>query len=106
MTDLKSLPVPLPVAVIGAGPVGLAAAARLIERNLQPAIFEKGQQVGAAISDWGHVQVFSPWRYNIDAAAAAMLDAAGWQRPCWTPPGGNGPRPTRCQPEQRSFGTT
>lgn len=83
MTDLKSLPVPLPlpVAVIGAGPVGLAAAARLIERNLQPAIFEKGQQVGAAISDWGHVQVFSPWRYNIDAAAGAMLDAAGWQRP-------------------------
>ena len=72
---------PLPVAVIGGGPVGLAAAARLIERNLQPVIFEKGAHVGAAIAEWGHVRVFSPWRFNIDAAAGTMLDAAGWTRP-------------------------
>ena len=84
------------MAVIGAGPVGLAAPARLIERNLQPVIFENGQQVGAAISEWGHVQVFTPWRYNIDAAAG----------PCWAPLGNNGPGPTRCQPARRSFGTT
>ena len=68
MTDLKTLP----VAIIGAGPVGLAAAARLIERGLQPLIFEKGSHVGAAVADWGHVRVFSPWRYNIDTAARSM----------------------------------
>lgn len=78
MTDLT----PVPVAVIGAGPVGrTAAAARLIERNLTPLIFETGAQVGASVSEWGHVQAFSPWRYDIDAAAGALLDAAGWQRP-------------------------
>ena len=77
MTDI----IPLPVAVIGAGPVGLAAAARLIERNLKPVIFEKGVAAGAAIGEWGHVRVFSPWRFNIDAAAGTMLDAAGWTRP-------------------------
>ena len=33
---------PLPVAVIGAGPVGLAAAAHLISRGLEPLIFEAG----------------------------------------------------------------
>lgn len=76
MSDMSTLP----VAVIGAGPVGLAAAARLIERNLPFVIFEKGE-VGAAVVDWGHVQVFSPWRWNIDAAARKLLDTSGWRRP-------------------------
>ena len=71
----------LPVAVIGAGPVGLAAAARLIERGLRPAIFEKGARVGAAILDWGHVRVFSPWTYNVDAAARALLAEHGVDAP-------------------------
>lgn len=63
----------LPVAVIGAGPVGLAAAARLVERGLRPILLEKGTRVGAAILDWGHVRVFSPWDYNVDAAAREVL---------------------------------
>lgn len=71
----------LPVAVIGAGPVGLAAAAHLLERGLDPVILESGTAVGAAVRDWGHVPMFSPWDYNIDRAAAAMLAQAGWQRP-------------------------
>ena len=45
----------LPVAVIGAGPVGLAAAAHLLERGEAPIVFEAGEQVGANIRDWGHV---------------------------------------------------
>jgi len=71
----------LPVAVIGAGPVGLAAAARLVERGIQPLVFEQGASVGAALLEWGHVRVFSPWKYNIDDAARAMLEATDWMSP-------------------------
>jgi len=71
----------LPVAVIGAGPVGLAAAARLIERGLEPLILEAGDSVGANLLDYGHVRLFSPWRYNIDAAMATLLAPSGWQAP-------------------------
>jgi 2-polyprenyl-6-methoxyphenol hydroxylase-like FAD-dependent oxidoreductase len=35
-------PEPLPVAVIGAGPVGLAAAAQLVSRGEIPVILEAG----------------------------------------------------------------
>ena len=71
----------LPVAVIGAGPVGLAAAAHLIERGLEPLIFEAGPTAGAAIEQWRHIRLFSPWRYNIDAAAVRLLEATGWESP-------------------------
>jgi hypothetical protein len=71
----------LPVAVIGAGPVGLAAAAHLLDRGLEPLVFEAGAAVGAAISEWGHVRVFSPWEFNVDPVAARMLAANGWEAP-------------------------
>ena len=31
--------------------------------------------------DWGHVRLFSSWRYNIDAAGRALLERRGWQEP-------------------------
>lgn len=71
----------LPIAVIGAGPVGLAAAAQLIKRGLTPVIFERGDNVGASLLGWSHVRVFSPWEYNIDKAARSLLEAAGWDAP-------------------------
>ncbi|NES16291.1 MULTISPECIES: FAD-dependent oxidoreductase [Micromonospora] len=71
----------LPVAVIGAGPVGLAAAAHLRERGLPCTVLEAGDTAGAAVRQWGHVRVFSPWRYNIDPAARRLLDDAGWVAP-------------------------
>jgi hypothetical protein len=71
----------LPVAIIGAGPVGLAAAGHLVSRGENPIILEAGAQVGATVRRWGHVRIFSPWRYNVDAVAAAMLEKAGWMRP-------------------------
>jgi hypothetical protein len=71
----------LPVAVIGAGPVGLAAAAQLHARGLPFRIFEAGETAAAHVRAWGHVRVFSPWRYNVDAAAAALLRANGWTSP-------------------------
>jgi thioredoxin reductase len=74
-------PPSLPVAVIGAGPVGLAAAAHLLERGLEPLVFEAAPRVGASVRSWGHVRVFSPWAFDVDPAAERLLDAAGWERP-------------------------
>lgn len=71
----------LPVAIIGGGPVGMAAAAHLIKRNLPFILFESGESVGANILDWGHVRVFSPWKYNIDKAAEELLLQTNWLSP-------------------------
>jgi thioredoxin reductase len=71
----------LPVAVIGAGPVGLAAAAHLTARGIEPVIFEAGETVGASVREWGHVRVFSPWSYDVDPVAADLLSAQGWSSP-------------------------
>src|SRR5918993_2067243 len=71
----------LPVAVIGAGPVGLAAAAHLIQRGLPVKVYEAGATVAANVRDWGHVRLFSPWEYNTDTAARALLQARGWHEP-------------------------
>ncbi len=71
----------LPTAVIGAGPVGLAAAAHLTERGLPFVVLEAGDGPADAVRQWGHVRLFSPWRFNIDPAAARLLSDAGWIRP-------------------------
>jgi cation diffusion facilitator CzcD-associated flavoprotein CzcO len=71
----------LPVAVIGAGPVGLAAAAHLASRGIEPVVFEAGDSVGASVRDWGHVRVFSPWSFNLDPAAVELLAETGWSAP-------------------------
>lgn len=72
---------PVGVAVIGAGPVGLAAAAHLAERGLDFVVLESGPSVASAIEEWRHVKLFSPWRYDIDSAARRLLDSAGWSKP-------------------------
>ena len=71
----------LPVAVLGAGPVGLAAAAHLIQRGITPVVLEAGQSVGANLASYQHVRLFSPWQYNIDRAARELLLATGWTAP-------------------------
>ena len=71
----------LPVAVIGAGPVGLAAAAHLVAAGEEPVVLEAGKSVGASVLGWGHVRLFSPWSYNIDQVAAGLLERHGWTRP-------------------------
>lgn len=70
----------LPIAVIGGGPVGLAAAAHLVARGLPVKVYEAGA-VGANLRDWGHVRVFTPWRYCIDPAATILLERQGWRLP-------------------------
>jgi thioredoxin reductase len=71
----------LPVAIIGAGPVGLAAAAHLIQRGETPLVFEAGPEIAANVRSWGHVSLFSPWRWCVDQAAVALLEAQGWRHP-------------------------
>ena len=72
---------PLPIAIIGAGPIGLAAAAHLILRGEPVRVFEKAPVVAANLRDWGHVRLFSVWEQCIDEAAAALLDRHGWVAP-------------------------
>jgi thioredoxin reductase len=72
---------PLPVVIIGAGPVGLAAAAHLARYQQPFVVLEAGDSAGTAIRDWSHVRTFSPWRYMIDTASRDLLEAAGWQAP-------------------------
>ncbi|MBB4908687.1 FAD-dependent oxidoreductase [Actinophytocola algeriensis] len=71
----------LPVVVVGAGPVGLAAAAELVERGQEPLVLEKADRAGAAVAEWHHVRLFSQWSELVDPAAGRLLAETGWQRP-------------------------
>jgi thioredoxin reductase len=71
----------LPVVVIGAGPVGLVAAAHLIDKGITPLVLEAGDGPGASIRSWGHVRVFTPWQYMVEPVARRMLEDAGWTMP-------------------------
>ncbi|MFD5247152.1 FAD-dependent oxidoreductase [Amycolatopsis sp. NPDC058340] len=71
----------LPVVVIGAGPVGLAAAAELVERGFEPLVLERGAQAGSDVAAWHHVRLFSPWSELVAPAAGRLLATTGWTRP-------------------------
>jgi cation diffusion facilitator CzcD-associated flavoprotein CzcO len=71
----------LPTLVVGAGPIGLAAAAHLLERGLDPLVVDRGNHAAAAVRSWGQVPLFSRWAELIDPAAARLLDATGWTAP-------------------------
>ncbi|MDM5310664.1 FAD-dependent oxidoreductase [Peribacillus frigoritolerans] len=71
----------LPVAIIGGGPVGLAAAAHLLKKGEKFIVLEAGDSAGSSMLEWGHVRMFSPWQYNIDKAAKELLEKTGWTSP-------------------------
>lgn len=71
----------LPVAIIGAGPVGLAAAAHLVQRGIDFELFESGETAASSLTSWGHIRLFSPWRFLIDPAARILLEADAWVFP-------------------------
>ncbi|MBM7052782.1 NAD(P)-binding domain-containing protein [Streptomyces durocortorensis] len=71
----------LPVAVIGAGPSGLAAAAHLLDQGIEPLVLEAGPAAGAAVREWAHVRLFSTWGEVVDPAAEKLLAPTGWTRP-------------------------
>lgn len=86
LIDLTTRPAPsrldgLPVAIIGAGPIGLAAAANLADRGIGFIVFEAGDAIAASMRSWGHIRLFSPWRHLIDPVARRLLEAAGWSEP-------------------------
>lgn len=75
------VPQELPVAVIGAGPIGLAAAAELVGRDQEVVVFEQGDVPAAGVRSWGHVRLFSPWSELTSPAAEKLLAPTGWTAP-------------------------
>jgi thioredoxin reductase len=71
----------LPIVVIGAGPLGLAAAAHLRERGQEFLVLEAGAGPAQAVSEWAHVRLFSQWPELVDKAAAQLLKTTGWTAP-------------------------
>ncbi|UUZ58327.1 NAD(P)-binding domain-containing protein [Nocardioides sp. B-3] len=71
-----------PLVIIGAGPIGLAAAANAVERGMDFVVLEAGADAGAAIGEWAHVRLFSSWFELIDPAARRLPGATG----TWTAP--------------------
>ena len=71
----------LPVAIIGAGPVGLAAAAHLADRGIAFTVLEAASGPAAAVEKWGHTRLFSAWREVVDPVARRLLEASGWTMP-------------------------
>ncbi|MSP68122.1 MAG: FAD-dependent oxidoreductase [Alphaproteobacteria bacterium] len=70
-----------PVVVIGAGPVGLAAAVALLDRGLSALVIERGPGAATNVREWGHVRLFSTWSMCLFAPAVARLEESGWRSP-------------------------
>jgi thioredoxin reductase len=68
------------LAIIGAGPIGLEAAAAALDHGFDVHVFEQGE-VGSHPLAWGHVRMFTPWRTSVGEHARARLEAAGWAAP-------------------------
>lgn len=83
---------PHPIVIVGAGPIGLAAAANAASRGLPFVVLESGPRAGAAVAEWGHVRLFSAWRELVDPVARELLEDGGWSAPDPTPtrPGRSG----------------
>jgi len=68
------------LAILGAGPVGLEAAAHALELGFDVHVLERGEP-GAHTIAWGHVRMFTPWRMNVGPASARLLARHGWSAP-------------------------
>lgn len=80
-TRLASRLQALPVAIIGAGPIGLSTAANLTDRGIDFVLLEAGDRVGASVEEWGHIRFFSPWRHLVDPVSRRLLAETGWAEP-------------------------
>lgn len=72
---------PHPVVIVGAGPIGLTAAAHARARGLGTIVLEAGAAAGASVRAWGHVRLFSAWSELVDPVAEELLAPTGWVRP-------------------------
>jgi len=68
------------LAILGAGPVGLEAAAAALELGFDVHVLERGEP-GAHVIAWGHVRMFTPWRMNVGPSSARQLAKHGWTAP-------------------------
>ena len=69
------------LAILGAGPTGLEAALAAVENNYPFTLYEAAEAIAGHVRDWGHVQLFSPWKYDISPRARRALTAAGIELP-------------------------
>jgi len=79
------------VAIIGAGPMGLAMAARLERKNIPYTIIERGEAVGWNMMDWGHIHLFTTWEESVDPVSMQLLEQKGsdFTTPSGCPTGGD-----------------
>lgn len=70
-----------PIAILGAGPVGLEAALAVAQAGLDFVLYEAEAQIGASVRDWGHVRLFTPWPLNVSPRVREALEAAGQDVP-------------------------
>lgn len=70
-----------PVAIIGAGPIGLATAAHLSKHSIPFLVLEQGIEIGDGVRQWAHISMFTPWKDNIDEVAAGILAKYSWSTP-------------------------
>lgn len=66
-----------PVVIVGAGPVGLAAAAQMVERGLDFMILESGPRVADSMRSFGHVRLFTPWAHLTCPTSVQLLRRGG-----------------------------
>src|SRR5688572_32361806 len=63
------------VLVIGAGPMGIAAAIGAADRGLDVTVLERGE-IGASLRTWGPTRFFSPLRMNLSLRMGELLGNA------------------------------
>lgn len=68
------------VAVLGAGPIGLEAAAAAAGVGFEVTVLERGE-VGHNVADWGHTRCFTPFGMNIGPAGRELLEGDGHALP-------------------------
>ena len=64
---------PRRVAVIGGGPIGIAAAIGALERGHEVTLLEKSE-IGASLRSWGSTRFFTPLSMNITPTMRALVD--------------------------------
>lgn len=65
------------IAVIGAGPIGLEAATEASARGHQVVVLEAGDQAAAAVREWSHIQLFTPWAMNTTRRGRGVVGSIG-----------------------------
>lgn len=67
---------PARVVILGAGPIGLEAAARALEDGHDVTVLERGDPA-AHLDAWGHVELFTPFGMNVGEAGLRTLASSG-----------------------------